>query len=161
MGDIRKSIKQNKNLHSKNRWILWGLTLGKSSRSQCIHRGVLIVSSIVYELDLRFQSQNFNRISVSQPYIRFQVKSVKDEMGEIRKNINHIKDLHSKIITEVSQQKSKGVPSPKSCQKIFPPQNPVRRFSLPKPLHLSVMNPDVKKSHVPKPRQILYLCANL
>ncbi|KAJ1477134.1 t-SNARE [Baffinella frigidus] len=35
------------------------------------------------------------------------VKSVKDEMGDIRKNINQIKELHSKIITEVSQQKSK------------------------------------------------------
>jgi len=32
----------------------------------------------------------------------------KNETGDIRKSINHIKDLHSKIITEVSQKKSKG-----------------------------------------------------
>jgi len=37
------------------------------------------------------------------------VKGIKEQMSSIRKNINQIKDLHSKIITEVSQQKSKGL----------------------------------------------------
>lgn len=37
------------------------------------------------------------------------MKGIKEQMSSIRKNINQIKDLHSKIITEVSQQKSKGL----------------------------------------------------
>eukprot|EP00961_Rhodomonas_salina_P290519 3925671-Rhodomonas_salina.3 len=42
-----------------------------------------------------------------------QVKGVKDDMSAIRANINQIKEYHAKIVTEVSQTKSKGsLPSP-------------------------------------------------
>jgi hypothetical protein len=47
-----------------------------------------------------------------------QVKGVKDDMSAIRSNINQIKELHSKIVTEVSQTKSKGM-SPLLPQDFF------------------------------------------
>lgn len=41
-------------------------------------------------------------------YLFLQVKGVKNEMASIRSSMQQVKDLQTKIITEVSQQKSKG-----------------------------------------------------